>query len=62
MIMVYDYTNLSYKSDIAALAQGQSTFDPLNGSSGHCIGFGMVEHVLTTWRVPLESKLQGHLE
>ena len=54
-----------FESDIAALAQEQFYFDPLHGSSGHhraWRGLGVVVHDLTTWRVPLGGKLQGHLE
>lgn len=61
--MVYKPTNLFYESDIAAVAQEQSCFGPLCGFSEHhraLRGLGVVVYGLTTWRVPLGGKLQGH--
>ena len=64
--LLYVHTiNLFSESGTVALAQEQSCFGPLHNSSEHHIalrGLGMVVHGLTTWRVPLGGKLQGHLE
>ena len=59
------HTNLFSKSGTAALTQEQSCFGPLHGYSEHHIALSVLEMVvygLTTVKIPLGGKLQGHLE